>query len=212
MLIYQDLSMARNYSQKVRGELLKILGYARVSTRGQDLTEQIAELKSNGGEEENLYSEKFTGTKTKRPAFQQMLDQVREGDMIIVTKLDRFARNTREALEVIEPLIDNDVTIKVLNLGIIENTPMGRMILRTLLSVAEMERDMIVERTQDGKRFAKMNNPNFKEGRPKARITNQKRHAYDLLSEGKSYKQVASLTGYSVSTLQRIKQKIESGE
>lgn len=119
-----------------------------------------------------------------------MLDQVREGDMIIVTKLDRFARNTREALEVIEPLIDNDVTIKVLNLGIIENTPMGRMILRTLLSVAEMERDMIVERTQDGKRFAKMNNPNFKEGRPKARITNQKRHAYELLLEGKSYKQV----------------------
>ena len=141
-----------------------------------------------------------------------MLNQAKEGDTILVTKLDRFARNTREALEVIEPLIENNVTIKVLNLGTIENTTMGRMILRTLLSVAEMERDMIVERTQEGKRFARLNNPNFKEGRPKSGITAQKRHAYDLLIEGKSYKQVANLTGYSVSTLQRIKRKIESGE
>ncbi|MGI6156843.1 MAG: recombinase family protein [Enterococcus lemanii] len=191
---------------------MKLLGYARVSTRGQDLAEQIAELKINGVEDENLYSEKYTGTKTNRPEFTKMLNQAKEGDTILVTKLDRFARNTREALEVIEPLIENNVTIKVLNLGTIENTTMGRMILRTLLSVAEMERDMIVERTQEGKRFARLNNPNFKEGRPKSGITAQKRHAYDLLIEGKSYKQVANLTGYSVSTLQRIKRKIESGE
>lgn len=57
-----------------------------------------------------------------------------------------------------------------------------------------------------------MNNPNFKEGRPKSVITAQKRHAYDLLMEGNSYKQVANLTGYSISTLQRIKREIESGE
>lgn len=191
---------------------MKLLGYARVSTLGQDLSDQIAELKLNGVEEKNLYSEKFTGTKTDRPEFTKMLDQAEEGDTILVTKLDRFARNTREALEVIEPLIENHVTIKVLNLGTIENTTMGRMILRTLLSVAEMERDMIVERTQEGKRFARLNNPNFKEGRPKSVITAQKRHAYDLLMEGNSYKQVANLTGYSISTLQRIKREIESGE
>ncbi len=191
---------------------MKLLGYARVSTLGQDLSDQIAELKTNGVEEKNLYSEKFTGTKTDRPEFTKMLNQAEEGDTILVTKLDRFARNTREALEVIEPLIENNVTIKVLNLGTIENTTMGRMILRTLLSVAEMERDMIVERTQEGKRFARLNNPNFKEGRPKSVITAQKRHAYDLLMEGNSYKQVANLTGYSISTLQRIKREIESGE
>lgn len=76
---------------------------------------------------------------------------LKPGDEIVVTKLDRFARNTREALEIIEPLLDDNVTIKVLNLGTIENTSMGRMVTRTLLSVAEMERDMIVERTQEGK-------------------------------------------------------------
>ena len=94
--------------------------------------------------------------------------------------------NTREALDIIEPLLDDNVTIKVLNLGTIENTSMGRMVTRTLLSVAEMERDMIVERTQEGKMFAKKNNPNFKEGRSKATITQKKRHAYELLISGKS--------------------------
>ncbi|MFP9075764.1 recombinase family protein, partial [Enterococcus faecalis] len=81
------------------------------------------------------------------PKFNQLLDSLKPGDEIVVTKLDRFTRNTREALEIIEPLLDDNVTIKVLNLGSIENTSMGRMIVRTLLSVAEMERDMIVERT-----------------------------------------------------------------
>ncbi|MDT0274265.1 recombinase family protein, partial [Enterococcus faecium] len=95
----------------------------------------------------NIFSEKFTGTKRDRPKFNQLLAGLKPGDEIVVTKLDRFARNTREALEIIEPLLDDNVTIKVLNLGTIENTSMGRMVTRTLLSVAEMERDMIVERT-----------------------------------------------------------------
>ncbi|TKN58974.1 recombinase family protein, partial [Enterococcus faecium] len=82
---------------------------------------------------------KFTGTKGDRPKFNQLLAGLKPGDVIVVTKLDRFARNTREALEIIEPLLDDNVTIKVLNLGTIENTSMGRMVRRTLLSVAEME-------------------------------------------------------------------------
>lgn len=188
---------------------MRIFGYARVSTRGQSLDEQIEELVESGVPRFNLFNEKFTGTKTNRPEFNKMLKKVETGDVIVVTKLDRFARNTREALEIIEPLIDREVTIRVLNLGTIENTTMGRMILRTLLSVAEMERDMIVERTQEGKKFAKLTNPNYKEGRPKASITPQKRHAYELLMKGNSYKRVSSLTGFSISTLQRIKQKID---
>lgn len=78
-----------------------------------------------------------------------MLDKVRSKVIIVVTKLDCFARNTREELEIIEPLLDDDITINVLNLGTIENTLIGRMIVRTLLSVAEMERDIILERTQE---------------------------------------------------------------
>lgn len=200
--------MFNNYIQK---EVVKmtIFGYARVSTRGQNLRDQKNQLIAAGVEKKNLFSETYTGTKSDRPEFKKMLQQVLPGDTIIVTKLDRFARNTREALEIIEPLLDSNVTIKVLNLGTIENTPMGRMIVRTLLSVAEMERDMIIERTQEGKEFAKRNNPNYREGRPTAVITLKKRHAYELLMEGKSYREVSQLTGFSKSTLQRIKKKIE---
>ncbi|WXG66420.1 recombinase family protein (plasmid) [Enterococcus faecium] len=184
-------------------------GYARVSTASQSTKEQIQQLLENGVEKKNIFSEKFTGTKRDLLKFNQLLAGLKPGDEIVVTKLDRFARNTREALEIIEPLLDDNVTIKVLNLGTIENTSMGRMVTRTLLSVAEMERDMIVERTQEGKMFARKNNPNFREGRPKATITPKKRHAYELLTSGKSYKEVEAITGFSRSTLFRIKKKIE---
>ena len=160
-------------------------GYARVSTASQSTKEQIQQLLENGVEKKNIFSEKFTGTKRDRPKFNQLLAGLKPGDEIVVTKLDRFARNT------------------------IENTSMGRMVTRTLLSVAEMERDMIVERTQEGKMFARKNNPNFREGRPKATITPKKRHAYELLTSGKSYKEVEAITGFSRSTLFRIKKKIE---
>ncbi|MGM0169771.1 hypothetical protein IGI39_004783 [Enterococcus sp. AZ135] len=187
-------------------------GYARVSTLSQSTKEQIQQLLEYGVQKKHIFSENFTGTKKDRPVFNEMLSKVRSGDSIVVTKLDRFARNTREALGIIEPLLDDDITIKVLNLGTIENTPMGRMIVRTLLSVAEMERDMIVERTQEGKAFAKKNNPNYREGRPKATMTSQKEHAYQLMQQGLSYKEVQAKTPFSRSTLYRIKKMKEQPE
>ncbi|MGG5340985.1 recombinase family protein [Enterococcus sp. AZ192] len=186
-----------------------IYGYARVSTKAQSLGEQLEQLKQAGVSKENVYKEKFTGTKINRPEFTKLLSILEDNDTVVVTKLDRFARNTKEALEVIEPLLERNITIKVLNLGTIENTTIGRMIMRTILSVAEMERDMIVERTQEGKAFAKRNNPNFREGRPKAKITDDKLHAYELLKSGLSYKEVSKRTRLSVSTIQRVKRNIE---
>ena len=186
-----------------------VYGYARVSTLGQDLKEQRGELIEAGVDKANLYSEKFTGTTTERPQFSELLAIVKPGDIITVTKLDRFARNTREALEAIEPLLDNNVTIKVLNLGTIENTPMGRMILRTLLSVAEMERDMIVERTQAGKAYAKAHKKNYREGRPQRVITPQYQAIYDYLQDH-TYKQTATAFKVGTATVSRIKKQIES--
>ena len=178
-----------------------IYGYARVSTTPQSLDEQLEQLKSEGVVEENIFREKSTGTKKDRPEFNKLLDRLKYNDTVIVTKLDRFARNTKEALEVMEPLLERNITIKVINLGTIENTTIGGMIMRILLSVSEMERDMIVERTQEGKAFAKKNNPNYREGRPKALITENKRHAYELLDSGMSYKEVSKKTNLSVSTI-----------
>lgn len=144
---------------------MTVYGYARVSTAGQSLNEQKETLKNSGAK--IILSEKYSGTTTSRPQFEKLVNLIEPNDTLIVTKLDRFARNTREALNLIDDLLKEKIMIKVLNLGTIDNTPMGRMIVRTLLSVAEMERDMIIERTQAGKIFAKQHNPNYKEGRPK---------------------------------------------
>ena len=122
---------------------MTVYGYARVSTAGQSLYEQKETLKNAGAE--MIFSEKYSGTTTSRPQFKKLVNLIEPNDTLIVTKLDRFARNTREALNLIDDLLKQKIVIKVLNLGTIDNTPMGRMIVRTLLSVAEMERDMIID-------------------------------------------------------------------
>lgn len=179
-------------------------GYARVSTAGQNLSEQKAQLREAGVD--RIYSEKFTGTSTVRPQFQALLGAIKAGDTLTITKLDRLARNTREALGVIEELLNNNVSINVLNIGMVENTSIGRLIYTILLSVAELERDMIISRTQEGKAYAKKHNPNFKEGRPRRKLTPRHMEAIRLLEEH-SYKDTATLTGISTATLQRIKKQ-----
>lgn len=188
--------------------LSKIYGYARVSTSSQNLEEQISKLITAGVNPDDLFSEKFTGTTTHRPVFDQLLNTIAPGDTLVITKLDRFARNTREALNSIEPLLNQNISIKVLNLGTIENTPMGKMIVRTLLSVAEMERDMIVERTSAGKEFSKKNNPNFKEGRPRRKIGPHEQAIYEYY-KNHSIKETIEAFNTSKATLFRIKQQIE---
>lgn len=186
-------------------------GYARVSTNGQELNEQIEQLKQNGVIEANIFFEKFTGTTTKRPQFNKLIESLVPGDSIVVTKLDRFARNTREALDTIEPLLKQDIHIRVLNLGTIENTPMSKMIMRTLLSVAEMERDMIMERTNAGKEYAKSHNPHYREGRPKRTITPHYR-AISEYAQSHTYTETAAAFNVSKSTVYRIIKQIKSEE
>lgn len=176
-------------------------GYARVSSKNQDLEVQVNQLKSESCE--IIYQEKMTGTKVDRPEFQKVLAALQKGDTLVVTKLDRLARNTKEGIEIIDDLFKRDVKVHVLNVGLLENTTMGRFFLQTMLAVAEMERNMIVERTQEGKDLAKQN-PTFKEGRPKKFSKQQMKLALALL-ENYSYKQVEEMTGISISTLARAK-------
>ncbi|PLR98235.1 recombinase family protein [Bacillus sp. T33-2] len=179
-------------------------GYARVSTFGQDLDGQIHILENEGCEQ--IYSEKFTGTKTDRPQFQELLSIVNEGDTIVVTRLDRFARSAGDAIQVIRGLFDKGVKVHILNMGLIENTPTGKLIFTIMSGFAEFERDMIVERTQEGKAMARQRD-DFREGRPNKFTKKQIEHALKLL-ESHSYKQVEDLTGISKSTLIRAKRKL----
>lgn len=187
-----------------------IYGYARVSTKtqleGNGLQAQTQEIleKYEGAK---ILEEQFTGTKTDRPVLNKLIKELQEGDTLIVTKLDRLARNTVEGIQIIECLFAKGVSVHVLNVGLLENTTMGKFFLTTLLAVAEMERNIIIERTQAGKEIAKQN-PNFKEGRPKKYGKKQIEHALKLLGNN-SYKQVEQLTGISKSTLIRYKRKVE---
>ena len=183
-------------------------GYARVSTKGQatngnSLEEQVNKLKEEGCE--TIYQETFTGTKSDRPKFQELLSLLKEGDTLIVTKLDRFARSAGYAIETVKELFEKGVKVHILNMGIVENTPNGRLIFNILSSFAEFERDMIVERTQEGKAIAKQRE-DFREGRPNKYSKKQVEHALKLL-DSHSYKEVENMTGISKSTLIRAKKK-----
>lgn len=182
-----------------------IYGYARVSTKGQakdgnSLENQIETLKENGAVE--IYMDSFTGTKTDRPEFNKLLNKLKEGDTLMVTKLDRFARSMTQGSELISQLIDKGIKVNILNIGVMDNTPANKLTRNIFFSFAEFERDMIIERTQEGKAQAKKNNPNFKEGRPKKYSKDKIDKAIRLL-DSMSYKEVEKLTGISKSTLIR---------
>lgn len=187
---------------------MKALGYARVSTKGQahhgnSLEDQERILTEHGCTK--VYSESYTGTKTDRPIFNKVLSELEPGDTLMVTKLDRFARTATEGIKLIRELLDKNIKVHILNMGLIEDTPTGKLILTVMSGFAEFERDMIVERTQAGKAIAKTK-AGFKEGRPKAYTQTQIDMALDLLSQY-SYTQVEQMTKISKSTLTREMRK-----
>lgn len=154
----------------------KRYGYARVSTSGQaangnSLEDQCCKLRDAGCDE--IVDEAYTGTKMNRPKFAKLVNSLEAGDTLVVCKLDRFARTASEGSELVKSLLSRGVNVHILNMGLIENTPTGRLILNVLLSFAEFERDMIVERTSEGKAVARATNPDFKEGRPRREIPSE---------------------------------------
>ncbi|WP_283696906.1 recombinase family protein [Clostridium perfringens] len=187
----------------------KIVGYCRVSTKKQLLEgngleaqeKEILERYNNA----IIYKEQFTGSVIERPVLNKVLSELQSGDMLVVTKLDRLARNTVEGIEIVQELFKKEVAVHVLNIGLLENTSMGKFFLTTLLAVAEMERNTIIERTQSGREIARTKS-GYREGRPKKYEKEQLNHAMELL-DTHSYSQVEKLTGISISTLTREKRK-----
>ena len=189
-----------------------IFGYARVSTRSQlennSFKQQEQEILKRY-DNAKIFKEQFTRSITNRPILNKVIESLKEDDVLVVTKLDRLAGSTREGLELIEKLRDKKIKIHILNMGLIEDTAMGNLIVTNLLAFAEFERNLIIERTQQGKEVAKQN-PNFKEGRPKKYNQNKINEALNLLTVNGgnlSYKQVENLTGISKSTLIRNNNK-----
>lgn len=127
-----------------------IYGYARVSTKaqakdGNSLEAQVTQLREHGATK--LFCDSFTGSQTDRPEFQELLNVLAAGDTLIVTKLDRFARSLSQGSALVSELIERGVTIHILNIGMMDNSPANTLVRNIFFSFAEFERQMIVERT-----------------------------------------------------------------
>lgn len=173
------------------------VGYARVSTSGQSLEAQIAALSDC----DKLFQEKISGASSKRPQLDALLDYVREGDSVKVTKLDRLARNTRHLLEITELLDKKGVSLNIMNLGIDTSTPTGKLMLTMVGAIATFEREIMLERQAEGIALAKLKGK-YTGRKPTAR--NKSDEVNRLLQEGKSKPETARQLGISVSSIYRI--------
>lgn len=132
-----------------------LVGYARVSTADQNVQMQIDALLKYGVEEENIYRENISGVKKNRPEFAKAMRQLREGDTLVVWKLDRVARSINNLLEIMKELEDRGIKFRSITEGVETETPTGKMILVVMGALAQFERDLIVERTRAGVAAAK---------------------------------------------------------
>ena len=174
-------------------------GYARVSTEEQRLDRQVDALEKAGCE--RIYLEKASGAKAGRPELEKLLSALRNGDEVVVAKLDRISRSTKHLIELTEKFNEIGVDFISLNDSIDTTTSMGRFFFRVMASIAELERDMIVERTKDGLSAARARGHGG--GRPKTSadaISKAKR----MHESGKfSISEITGATGISKSTLYR---------
>lgn len=153
-------------------DLAVLYGYARVSTRGQQrdgngLEAQVSQLEAAGCTE--IVQEAYTGITVDRPRFDALLASLEPGDTLVVAKLDRIARTTVDGCALVRSLIDRGVTVRVLNMGTLDDTPVGKMMVSVMFAMAEFERDMIVQRTREGKAVARTRD-GYREGRPEKEV------------------------------------------
>ncbi len=186
----------------VSGKLL--LGYARVSTDDQDLTNQRAELKAAGCT--RIFAEKVTGAHAKRPELARMLDHLRAGDVVTVTRLDRLARNTRDLLDIAEHLNAKGAGLRSLAEPWADTTsPAGHMVLTVFAGIADFERALIASRTSAGRTAAMARGVRF--GRRPTLTPEKLAHARRLIDEGHMASEAAELLGVHRATLWRALRK-----
>lgn len=176
---------------------MALVGYARVSTGGQSLEVQLRAL----AECNKVFQEKVSGACDDRPQLALLLDYVKEGDVVMVTKLDRLARNTRHLLEISEFLQHKQVALRILNLGIDTSTPTGKLMLTMIGAIATFERELMLERQAEGIELAKRRGV-YKGRKPTAMAKGNEVLA--LVAKGLPRSEIAKRTGISISSVQRI--------
>ncbi len=178
---------------------MPIIGYARVRTADQNLSSQIDALAQAGAK--RTYKEKISGVKKDRTELSAMLDYVRDGDTVVVTKLDRIARSTKHLLEIVDQLQEKGVSFKVLNIDLDTSTPTGKLMLTMLGAIATFEREMMLERQAEGIAIAKQRGK-YKGRKPTARA--KALQVLNLLEEGLTKQAIADQVGIGVASVYRI--------
>ena len=178
-----------------------IVGYARVSTDGQTLDAQQSALREAGCEK--VYSEKVSGAKTDRAQLAKAIAALAEGDCLIVTKLDRLARSTRDLLNTLDAIGKAGATFRSLGDGWANtDTPHGRLMLTVLGGLAEFERHLILARTTEGRKLAQTRGVRF--GRKPKLTTHQRQEAIARRAKGEALVEIGRSFNVSHSTISRL--------
>jgi DNA invertase Pin-like site-specific DNA recombinase len=180
---------------------MTVYGYARVSTDGQSLASQDAQLHAAGCAK--VYAEKISGARSDRPELAKVLKRLGHGDVLMVTRLDRLARSTRDLLNTLDAVAKAGAGFKSLGDAWADTTtPHGRLMLTVLGGLAEFERELILARTSDGRTRAKAKGVKF--GRPPALTVHQRQEALDRLGKGEAQADVARSYAVSQATISRL--------
>jgi DNA invertase Pin-like site-specific DNA recombinase len=180
---------------------MPLYGYARVSTRDQDLAAQDAELRNAGCVK--TFKEKVSGAKTDRPELAKVIRRLEPGDVLVVTRLDRLARSTRDLLNVLAAVADRGAGFKSLKDAWCDTTtPHGRLLTVLLGGIAEFERELIRARTGEGRKRAKARGVRF--GRPRKMTPHQRQEAMRRLAAGETQADVARTYNVDATTIGRL--------
>ena len=180
---------------------MTVYGYARVSTNGQDLSSQEAELLAAGCSK--VFKEKVSGAKADRAELAKVIGRLKPGDVLVVTRLDRLARSTRDLLNMLATISEREAGFRSLkDTWADTTTPHGRLMLTVLGGLAEFERELIRARTGEGRKRAKDRGVRF--GRPSALTANQRQEALQRLADGNAQADVARTFNVSQATISRL--------
>ncbi len=181
---------------------MNLIGYARVSTSGQTLDAQLEQL--GAAECDQVFKETVSGIKSDRPELKKALDALSDGDVLVVTRLDRLARSTRDLLDIVHTIEIRGAKLKALTDSWADTTtPTGKLILTVLGGLAEFERSLIAERTAEGRERARRAGRHL--GRPSKLTQYQRSAVLKMRREGSDNAEIARMFGVSRSTISRIK-------
>ena len=182
---------------------MAVFGYARVSTDGQTLAAQDSELMAAGCAK--VYQEKVSGARTDRAELGKVLKRLERDDLLIVTRLDRLARSTRDLLNILHAIADRGAKFKSLHDPWCDtSTPQGELLVTVLAGFATFERHLIKARTDDGRKRAQARGVRF--GRPRKMTQHQRQEAIDRLANGETLVDVARTFGVDPTTIGRLQQ------